>query len=492
MIVSTLTSGWGDQARGSNRYFAFDKRDGPSSGSARRRPSTTTPTTRRPIVLTADGRRLLIVGGSDGTFHALEAATGRPVWSLELSKRAHPHERELPRHDRVPHPQRGEPRHQRDGHDRRARRRRRAARSRRTRSPGARYGFQGGFASPVIDAERLYQVDNGAMLGAFELATGTQALGEAARHDPEGLAGARRRQALRRHRERQVLHPQADGRPGPRSSTRTSSAPRRSPEAIIASPAVARGRVYLASMDALYAIGHEGRARGRRRRPPSPTPRRARRRRAGGGAARSHRGARQAGRDACATTCGSSTTSGRFVREEPARELDARGPEGRRRRRRPSPPPPTPAGRPASSRRPPGTLTATARVRVAPPLPWSFDFEGGTARRRRRAGSTRPASSSCASTAAAARSMKRNDIPLTKRGRAVLRARPTLTTTPSRPTCCATEKRRQMGDVGIIAQRYTLVLFGNRQKLELHPWQAEPRAHRRACRSPGSPTPGTA
>ena len=28
VIVSTLTSGWGDQARGSNRYFAFDKRNG--------------------------------------------------------------------------------------------------------------------------------------------------------------------------------------------------------------------------------------------------------------------------------------------------------------------------------------------------------------------------------------------------------------------------------------------------------------------------------
>ena len=28
VIVSTLTSGWGDQARGSNRYFAFDKKDG--------------------------------------------------------------------------------------------------------------------------------------------------------------------------------------------------------------------------------------------------------------------------------------------------------------------------------------------------------------------------------------------------------------------------------------------------------------------------------
>jgi hypothetical protein len=36
----------------------------------------------------------------------------------------------------------------------------------------------------------------------------------------------------------------------------------------------------------------------------------------------------------------------------------------------------------------------------------------------------------------------------------------------------ATEKRRQMGDGGVIAQRYALVLFGNSQKIELHPWQA--------------------
>ena len=35
-----------------------------------------------------------------------------------------------------------------------------------------------------------------------------------------------------------------------------------------------------------------------------------------------------------------------------------------------------------------------------------------------------------------------------------------------------TEQRRQRGDVGVINQRYALVLFGNGQKLELHPWQA--------------------
>jgi hypothetical protein len=34
------------------------------------------------------------------------------------------------------------------------------------------------------------------------------------------------------------------------------------------------------------------------------------------------------------------------------------------------------------------------------------------------------------------------------------------------------ESRRQRGDVGLINQRYVLMLFGNNQKLELQPWQA--------------------
>jgi len=37
----------------------------------------------------------------------------------------------------------------------------------------------------------------------------------------------------------------------------------------------------------------------------------------------------------------------------------------------------------------------------------------------------------------------------------------------------ATERRRQMGDAGVIAQRYALVLYGNSQKLEIEPWQPE-------------------
>ncbi|MEJ7607768.1 MAG: hypothetical protein WKF37_16210 [Bryobacteraceae bacterium] len=37
----------------------------------------------------------------------------------------------------------------------------------------------------------------------------------------------------------------------------------------------------------------------------------------------------------------------------------------------------------------------------------------------------------------------------------------------------ASEKRRQMGDAGVVAQRYNLILFGNHQRLELQSWQPE-------------------
>jgi hypothetical protein len=37
----------------------------------------------------------------------------------------------------------------------------------------------------------------------------------------------------------------------------------------------------------------------------------------------------------------------------------------------------------------------------------------------------------------------------------------------------AAERRRQLGDVGITAQRYSLVLYGNSQRLKLESWEPE-------------------
>ena len=45
----------------------------------------------------------------------------------------------------------------------------------------------------------------------------------------------------------------------------------------------------------------------------------------------------------------------------------------------------------------------------------------------------------------------------------------------------AATRRRQMGDIGITAQRYSLVLYGNSQRLKIEPWEPETAAHGRGA-----------
>jgi hypothetical protein len=133
-----------------------------------------------------------------------------------------------------------------------------------------------------------------------------------------------------------------------------------------------------------------------------------------------------------------------------------------------------------------GGVTGQARVRVIAPLPYAFDFESSAA----------PGSSG-----AATKGDKPADAPPTwwvgAPGKVFQRAiegvgnvllRPRDETVGRRAKVLlgpstlegytveadvrGREQRRQRGDVGLINQRYGLVLFGNGQKLELHPWQA--------------------
>ena len=60
-----------------------------------------------------------------------------------------------------------------------------------------------------------------------------------------------------------------------------------------------------------------------------------------------------------------------------------------------------------------------------------------------------------------------------KRIRVVHRAGRLVELHRSRPTCASTTRRRQMGDIGITAQRYSLVLYGNAQQLKIEPWEPE-------------------
>ena len=148
-------------------------------------------------------------------------------------------------------------------------------------------GVQAGYASPVSDGERIYVLDNGGVLFAFDVKDGKQlwqqTLGTIAKASPVLADGKLYVGTENTGTRRQVLHHQAARRQGARSSTRTGSARRRSPELIIASPIVARGRVYV-DVDGRAvrdrAEGHARQPASRRRRPrPSrgrrpPAPRR--------------------------------------------------------------------------------------------------------------------------------------------------------------------------------------------------------------------------
>jgi outer membrane protein assembly factor BamB len=87
LIVSMNNSGWGEQGPPRNRTFAFDKRTGdllwvatPGGNPYDLNTQTT------PVVAVIHGQRLLIEGNSDGWIYALKARTGEKVWGYQLTK----------------------------------------------------------------------------------------------------------------------------------------------------------------------------------------------------------------------------------------------------------------------------------------------------------------------------------------------------------------------------------------------------------------------
>jgi len=173
VIISGVTFMWGQHGRGAHRFMAFDKKTGEtmwiSAPGGRPYDTTYAP----PIIANVNGTRLLIQGASDGVVHALKPQTGEPVWKIEISKRGlntgvvvhgstailtHSEENldssEMGMMIAVDAASKGE--------------------IKKDQAKWSSYGWQGGFSSPVLDGDRLYQVDNGANLAAFDVNTGKQ------------------------------------------------------------------------------------------------------------------------------------------------------------------------------------------------------------------------------------------------------------------------------------------------------------------------------
>jgi len=120
-----------------------------------------------------------------------------------------------------------------------------------------------------------------------------------------------------------------------------------------------------------------------------------------------------------------------------------------------------------------GGLTGTARARVVRPLPWRETFES-YADGAVPAGWVNAVAGKVSIATLDGQKVLRKapDNTIFKRARVFLGPVDWSNYT-FEADVRATEMRRQMGDVGITAQRYSLVLFGSSQRLRLEPWEPE-------------------
>ena len=474
VIVSGLTFSWGQYAGGAHRFISFDKSSGQILWVSAPEGRPTDTIYANPFVATVNGVRMFFSGGSDGAMHALKANTGEPVWNWLVSKRGlntaalvvgddvivtHSEENiisnEMGMLAAVPTSSTGV-----------------------LADKGARWlvrGVQAGYASPVSDGERIYLLDNGGVLLAFDLKSGKelwkQTIGTIAKASPVLADG------------KLYLGTENTGdaggkfyiiKPGPDKAEILDQdwlgTPQQS-EQIIASPIVARGRVYVTSMDALYAIG------------PKTAP---------ASAAKPAPASEAAPAAAGPATLVQVTPTELILKPGETialtvRAFDAKGnpvaspgaatwalenlqgtiADGKFTADKST------AGQAGLVKATVGSLSATARIRVIPDLPWTFDFEDGR--------DVPPPQWVNATGKFAVRDLDGSKV-LVK-----LAENPFAFAKRCRPFMGSTEfsnytiqadvrgmdKRRQMGDIGIVAQRYELVLFGNHQRLELQPWQPE-------------------
>src|SRR5262245_28868357 len=253
LILSGITFGWGQHARGAHRFMAFDKRTGEtiwvSAPGGRPYDTTYAP----PIIANVNGTRLLIQGASDGVVYAIKPQTGEPVWKYEISKRGlntgvvmsgttailtHSEENldssEMGMMVAVDANAKGE--------------------IKKEQVKWKAYGWQGGFSSPVIDGVRLYQIDNSANIAAFDVATGKQLwlqnLGTIQKASPVLADG--KLYVGTENGKFFILKPSATGC---QILDEDALGTATHPEIIIASAAVSNGRVYVVSDSGIYAIG---------------------------------------------------------------------------------------------------------------------------------------------------------------------------------------------------------------------------------------------
>jgi len=474
VIVSSPISSWGTQANRLHRFVALDKRTGEIVwvSSPGGRPYDTAYAA--PTIATINGLRLLIAGTGDGAVHALKPQTGEKVWSFVAAKRAintgvvvsgtsvivsHGDENldtnELGMIGAIDGSQTGDIK----------------------ATKWAVKGDQFGFSSPVIDGTRVYQVENGSRLKAFDLETGKelwrQALGTVQKA-PLVLADGKLYVGTESGKFF-IVRPQADRAevlsevqlPISKDSAQQQEG---APEGVLAGAAVSRGRVFFVSSDAVYAIGPKTAKTLTGLAVDAPAEK-------GDGAPAWV----QVSPTELVLKPGQTVklhakvfdAQGRFLREETSATWALQGLKGNVGADGSFTVAADPVEQAGTIKATVGALSGEARARVVHPLPWTETFES-YADGAVPAGWVNAVAGKFSITTLDGQKVlqKAPDNTIFKRLRAFVGPTDWSNYTIEADVR-ATTRRRQMSDIGITAQRYSLVLYGNSQQLKLEPWEPE-------------------
>ena len=87
VIISGVTTGWGDQAVPAHRFVAFHKQNGQAvwTLSTKLRPEDTTYST--PVLGVFGGQAAMVFGAGDGSVYAVQPRTGKVIWKYDASIR---------------------------------------------------------------------------------------------------------------------------------------------------------------------------------------------------------------------------------------------------------------------------------------------------------------------------------------------------------------------------------------------------------------------
>src|ERR1041384_1358733 len=493
VIVGTIVDGWGDTAQRKHRFYAFDKGNGEcvwTSAPGGRPYDTVYPT---PIAATINGTRMIIVGGADGAVLAMKAQTGESVWNFPITKRginncavisgttvfaSHSEENLdtnemglLTAFDATGKGALGK-----------------------ANIKWSVSGIRGGYSSPIVDGDRLYLIDDSANLFAFDINSGKelwkQTLGTLQRASPVLADG-------------KVYVGTENGKffilkPGPTScqvlseielgpvekvelKTEAGDEAVTANEQILASVAVSRGRVYLVTTKGVYCIGKKtpSAALPEAREPVEIN---------GHEPITESRVTHVQIVPADLIVKPGETVKfkvrlfddhGRFLREEQNATWSLEGLKGTAQSNQFTPA--ADAGVQAGMLKATvGAIAGVSRVRVIPQMPLSENFDSipveGVPRYWISAGGKYNVREVDGNRVL----VKNPNPPAFKRTRSLF-SPIDWANYSTQADVRAAEKRRQMGDAGVVAQRYELAIMGNSQKIELRSWQIE---EKRTVRKP--------